>query len=75
MVAHHEQEHTDELGGEAEKIGQAQILKGLNALAIEESSFESSKGTQLDLVGRKETYAALQKIELEWKDIYLIECN
>lgn len=75
MVTHHEQEHTDELGGEVEKIGQGQILKGLNPLAIEESSFESSKETQLDLVGRKETYAALHKIELEWEDIYLIECN
>lgn len=75
MVTHHEQEHIDELGGEAEKIGQGQISKGLKPSAIEESSFESGKGTQLDLVGRKETYATLQKTELEWEDIYLIECN
>lgn len=67
--------NTDELGIEAEKIGQGEISKGLNPPAIEELSFESSKGTQLDLVGRKETYATLQKIELELEDINFIECN
>lgn len=38
MVNHHEQEHTDELG-DGEKIGQGQILKGLNSPGTGEPLF------------------------------------
>lgn len=36
-----------------EKIHQGQILKGLNSWELGNRSSESSKGTQLDLVGQR----------------------
>lgn len=41
------------MGMRFEKIGQGQILKGLNSWELGNRSSESSKGTQLDLVGQR----------------------
>lgn len=53
-----------------EKIHQGQILKGLNSWELGNRSSESSKGTQLDLVGQR-TYVTMQKIKLLWEEVYL----
>lgn len=61
--------HTDELGGEANKIGWGQILKDLNPLGTGESFFLWKHGKNtLDLVSKKETSKTMWKIELEWEE-------